>query len=67
MPVRGTRSIYPAAPKKPTGMFKQPQKMDSTAGMPHKDVMQYAKGSSTRSKPKGGGGQSLRHQKPKGH
>ena len=36
------RPIWPAQGGKPTGMFKQPQKMDSTADMPHQSSRNYA-------------------------
>ena len=65
MPVRGHRSIYPEPGKKPTGIFRQGQKLDSTSEFSHKDVQNYALGAYTRSKPKGDGGQGLRHQPPK--
>ena len=66
MPVRGKRSIYPAPPKSPTGIFstRGKQKMDPNTHC-CKELNAYALGSSTRSKPKGSGGQALRHQKPK--
>lgn len=44
MPVRGSRSIWPAPSPKPTGIFstRGSQKRDSTADLPHKGLMAYA-------------------------
>ena len=42
MPVRGKRPIWPKEGGKPTGIFKQPQKLDSTADLPAQKVRNYA-------------------------
>lgn len=66
MPVRGKRSIWPKQGLPPTGIFstRGKQKADPVS-TPDEGLRSYALNSSTRSKPKGSGGQSLRHQKPK--
>ena len=67
MPIRGSKPIYPAKGKSPTGIFssKGKQKMDSTSRFSNKDDMNYSKGCSTRSKPKSKTSPNLRHL-PKG-
>lgn len=54
MPIRGSKPIWPPKPSKPTGIFSSrgTQKNDGTSQFSHHDTLNYAHGSSTRSKPK---------------
>ena len=69
MPIRGLRPIMPKRGKAPTGIFstRGKQKMDSTSKFPAKGDMSYAKGCSTRTKPRSSMSKNVRHLSPGGN